>query len=64
LLGEQLKIIDKDESWLKVSQWDGYKGWINSSAVTEKQAPEGESCFVADLLTEFMQKGTFFPDSA
>ena len=50
LLGEQLKIIDKDESWLKVSQWDGYKGWINSSAVTEKQAPEGESCFVADLL--------------
>ena len=50
LLGEQLKIIDKDESWLKVSQWDGYKGWINSSAVTEKETPMGTSHTVADLL--------------
>ena len=50
LLGEQLKIFERNESWLRVSQWDGYEGWINSSAVTEKETPMGTSHTVADLF--------------
>ena len=50
LLGEQLKIFERNESWLRVSQWDGYEGWINSSAVTEKETPIGTSLTVADLF--------------
>lgn len=51
LLGEKLTIIDRNGSWLKVSQWDGYEGWIDSFGVTEKETPVGEYRTVADLFS-------------
>mgnify|MGYP005843295481 CR=1 FL=1 len=36
ILGESLRILDSDDEWVKVKQWDEYEGWIHLFYLVEK----------------------------
>ncbi|MFQ6607532.1 MAG: NlpC/P60 family protein [Fidelibacterota bacterium] len=56
LLGEQLEILDRNGSWVEISQWDGYQGWINHSALTERKTPIEEFRTVLDLFNSVYEE--------
>jgi len=31
LLGESCKVLEESDNWVKIQQWDNYKGWINKN---------------------------------
>ena len=54
LLSEQLLIIDKNNDWYKVKQWDNYESWIHSFYLCSKQKniyDKSIRCNTKNLLT-------------
>jgi len=49
LLGENCTVLDLAEKWVKISQSDGYEGWVNRSFITSGSQIYAGNMFCDDL---------------
>ena len=50
LLGESCKVLEHNDNWVKIQQWDNYEGWINKKqgVYSEKQYDSKLTVFEMD----------------
>ena len=62
IIWEELEVLDKQDNWFKVIQWDGYVSWIHFSYLISSDKAKNKLdkrelmswCYILDFDSEFM----------